>query len=257
MKVTSFAPCRELAPVVRSIEIVTSCAEVERTLLPDPGLVLGLRYAGAAALVEGGAARPLPGRSITGLRTTARRMRTSAGGGIVVVKFHTLGAGALVDGPLHRLFGELRPLDEVVDPGALDEATARLGRARSDEERVAVVEGFLRARCVRRPVDRLVARVVEAIEEAPGSIRIGPLAQRLGVSQDALEKRFRRVVGASPKAFASLVHVRDAVRAFPQQASLTGLAMAAGFYDQSHFNRRFRAVAGAPPGQVLGSPEVC
>ncbi len=120
-----------------------------------------------------------------------------------------------------------------------------------------MVERFVREQSARRPVDRLVASVIEAIEDAPGAVRIGPLARRLGVSQDALEKRFRSAVGASPRAFASLVQLRAAVEAFPAQPSLTGLAMATGFYDQSHLNRRFRTAAGAPPGQVLGSPGFC
>jgi hypothetical protein len=42
-----------------------------------------------------------------------------------------------------------------------------------------------------------------AIEAEQGAIRIAPLARELGLSQDALEKRLRRAVGASPKQFAS------------------------------------------------------
>jgi transcriptional regulator GlxA family with amidase domain len=34
-------------------------------------------------------------------------------------------------------------------------------------------------------------------------------------------------------------------------APLAGVAAAAGYYDQTHFNRDFKALAGYPPGALL------
>ena len=55
-------------------------------LIPEPGIVLGLRYCGSATQLEDGTARRLPDATLTGLRGKARRMRTSAGGGPYVVE---------------------------------------------------------------------------------------------------------------------------------------------------------------------------
>lgn len=258
VNVTSFAPCKELAPFVRGFEIVEADEEVERTLLPDTCIIAGLRYAGSATLLEAGAARLVPDSVITGLRATARRMRTSAGGGIVLAKFREMGAGSFFAEPLHRLFGAMRPLDELVAASDVARVSRSIARAEGPLERVAIFERFLLGRCVPRAPDRAVSEALGAIHADPGAVRIAALARSVGMSQDGLEKRFRRVVGASPKAFASIVHFRRAVDGYAGQgARLTELAYAAGFYDQSHFNRRFRAVVGDAPGRVLGVAGFC
>ncbi len=258
MRLTEVAPCAALAPFVRTFEVVESDVEVERTLLPDPCVIVALRYAGSAALVEQGEARPVPGCAVTGLRTSARRMRTAAESGVVLAKFRVLGARCFFTEPLHRLFGVVAPLNRYMDANAVARASAAIVEATSTAERAAIFERFLLAHFIERRPDALLEAAVAAITRAPGSVRVAELAGELGLSQDAFEKRFRRSVGAAPKAFATVVHFRRAVEAFPHlRASLTELALAAGFYDQSHFIRRFRALAGAAPGRVLGSPDYC
>lgn len=258
MKVTQLLPCKALAPFVRAFEVVEAEEETERILLPDTCIIVGSRYAGSATLTEAGVSRLLPSSVVTGLRMTARRMRTSAGGGIVLAKFTEQGARSFFTAPLHRLFGATRPLDEHMAPADVARVSRSIAGANGTGERVAIFERFLLGRCKSEAPDALVSEALRAINAAPGAVRIAALARSLGLSQDAFEKRFQRVVGASPKAFASIVHFRRALEAYPRlRASLTELALEAGFYDQSHFNRRFRAVAGAPPGRVLGSDDYC
>lgn len=80
---------------------------------------------------------------------------------------------------------------------------------------------------------------------------------RRGLSQDALEKRFRRVVGATPKQYASVVRLRRAVEAFGTGRSLTQISLDAGYCDQSHFIRHFRQVTGEAFRGFLATAEYC
>ena len=68
---------------------------------------------------------------------------------------------------------------------------------------------------------------------------------------------FRRIVGASPKQYASIVQLREAVDDRANQPSYADVALEAGFYDQAHFNRRFRAATGRSPTQLLDTDELC
>lgn len=257
MELLILSPCEALAPFVRAFEILETREEMTRTLLPDTGLVLGFRYAGAAVLIEPQADRPVPDQSLTGLRAVARRMRTTADSGILLAKFHPGGAAAFLDAPLHTLFGKVRALDELLPAEAVAQAAGEIRRAGTPEARVACLERFLDAHRQRTAPDPLVQTALRILHETSGSIRISGLAQELGLSQDALEKRFRRAVGASPKQFASLLRLRRAVDDFRPSASLTDLSLDAGYYDQPHFNRHFRTVAGAAPGTLLRSPDWC
>ena len=257
MEVRTVPPSARLAPFVRVFEVVEAREETTRTLLPETGIVAGLRYRGAAALVEGAAARAVPGASVTGVRGTIRRMRTSAGGGILVAKFREGGAAPFFDVPLHQLFGETLPLDALAPRAEVERVSARIAEAAGDRERVALLEDFLLARWRPRQPDRIVAAALGALQARRGTVRIGDVARSLGLGQDALEKRFRRAVGASPKRLASLLRLRDAVAVHLRGASLSSVPYQAGYFDQSHFVREFRAATGEAPRRFFGAGDYC
>jgi AraC-like DNA-binding protein len=245
-----FAASPPLAPFVRELMLVEVGEEVSRVHLPEPGLVLGVRYRGAADLL-GPAARRLPDAALTGMMLTARRMRTRANSGVLLARFRPGGAAPFFDQPLHELFGTTAALDDLLPHADIDRLQAQVSEAASDRQRVAVLDAFLVARLGTRAHDAVVAAAVRAIEEAQGAIQIRALARALGISQDPLEKRFRRAVGASPKQLASLLRLRRAIDGYRPGLSLTRLAQDAGFFDQAHFNRAFRAAVGEPPGRFL------
>jgi AraC-like DNA-binding protein len=253
------APSADLAPFVRHFEVVEADDAVTRTLLPEPSIILGFRYAGASRL--DGASSDLPRRAITGLRTAPRVMHTDPGSGIVLAKFHDGGAAAFVGGSLRRFFGKVTAFDgEALGAGdvaladkAVDRAAESIERSRDARERVGHLEAFLRAH--RRNdfvLDERVAEAITRIRESAGAVRIADLARELDTSQDALEKVFRRSVGASPKQVATIVRFRDVLEQRGRSANLADLAYGTGHADQSHFIRRFRQMTGAPPGRLFG-----
>jgi AraC-like DNA-binding protein len=251
----SVAPSAPLAPFVRELMVVDVDDETTRVRIPEPGLVLGVRYRGSASLVAGDAVTRLPGATLTGMATVARRMRTAAGSGIVLARFHPGGAARFFAQPLHELFGATAALDDLAPRSDVDRVRARVIEAANDGERVAALESCLMARLRPRPTDPVVDAAVRAIGDARGVLRIGALARALAISQDALEKRFRRSVGASPKQLASLLRLRRAIEAYRPGARLTQLALDAGYFDQSHFNRELRAVTGEAPGEFFRAGE--
>jgi AraC-like DNA-binding protein len=249
------APSAPLAPFVREFMLVDVQDETTRVRLPEPGLVLGVRHRGSASLLAGDATTRLPDVTLTAMSTTARRMRTSAGGGAILARFRPGGAAQFFAEPLHELFGSTVALDELLPRGDVHRLRSEVVRATGDRDRVAAFEAFLLARLRPEPPDPLVAAAVRAISEARGLVQIRALARRLGISQDPLEKRFRRVVGASPKQLASLLRLRHAIDTYRPGAPLTPLALAAGYFDQSHFSRELRAVTGQPAGRFLRAGE--
>jgi AraC-like DNA-binding protein len=247
MRVSSFAPGPELAPFVRSIRVVETGVEVTRALLPETGIVLGLRFGGFACELDGEKARRLPQATLAGMRRSVRQMHTSADAGIVLAAFSELGAAAFFAEPLHEIFGVTVELEQLVRRGDIARAEERLAAAATHAERVAIMQQFLLAQRRSAGGDRLVSAAVHAIRAARGSIRVGELARELAISRDRLEKRFRRSVGASPKQLASILRLRHAVDLHQRGTKLTRLAVDAGYFDQSHFIREFRAFTGTAP----------
>lgn len=258
--IKQFAPSAALAPFIRVYEIIETTEAVTRTLLPDTCIIVGFRYAGSATLLNGAVQSdveqpPLPNVCVTGLRTSVREMHTAANSGIILAKFRSAGAAPFFTKPLHHLFGATCPLT-AANSGD-DERIRAIVCAASDDERVASVERFLLTRHAPIEPNAMVSAALRAIGAAAGAIRVRTLARDLGVSQDALEKHFRRLVGASPKQFATIVRVRQAVELSRQSPSLTALALDAGYYDQSHFIRDFRAITGDAPGHFFQHARFC
>lgn len=241
----SIAPSSALAPFVRDLMISEAPDEVTRLRLPEPGFVMGVRYRGSASFVGEHDSVRLPEATLSGIAGSARRLRTSRGGAILLVRFHTGGAARIFDSPMHELAGTTIALDDVLPRTDVERLRIQVAEATDGGSRICAIESFLLARAKSRPApDPVVGKALVAIRERGSELRIGSLARELGISHDALEKRFRRVVGTTPKQLASLLRLRRAIDAYRAGTPLTRLAVDAGYFDQSHFSRELRAVAG-------------
>ncbi len=243
IRLTSLMPSEKLRPFVRRFLVVENLAERANTLLPEAGMIAGFRFQGACSLDGKMALRSV----VTGLRDTPRRLSHSRGSGTILAMFTPTGAGALLREPLENLFNLTMPMESEVPRSRLDLVEEQLAEAGDHSQRAKVLEMFLLDRLRNRPVDVLIAAIVARIRQAGGSLRIEELARGAGLSQSALERRFRKAVGTSPKKFANIVRMRYAVRLYATGASLTQAAYAAGYADQPHFNKDFKRFGGQAP----------
>jgi AraC-like DNA-binding protein len=163
------------------------------------------------------------------------------------VYFKEGGAAPFFRQPLHELFRESISLESFMLRSELLIVEEQLCEAKSDAKRVKVIEQFLITRIKPITSDKLVLAALALIHKSKGNIRIKELASELHTSQSPLEKRFRQVVGATPKKFASIVRLKHVIQQYNPQDSLTSLGYEAGFYDQAHFIKEFKAFTGQTP----------
>lgn len=239
------APRAALRPFVRRFLVVEFPDAHRDWHLPDTGLVAAFSLRGSCRLDDGSL---VPRAAITGLWDRRRHHVHGRGHWVVLAAFTPTGAAAWVRAPLHELANTTIPLDAVLSEGA---ACARLEEqlveAPDHAARVRRLEDFLLKRIGSAQPDALVSAAVSWIERAPPGARIDALVRHIGLSQSALERRFRRVVGATPKRFASLVRLQSILRLRGTGATLTSIAHAAGYFDQAHFIHDFKRVAGLAP----------
>ncbi|MFZ6013396.1 MAG: helix-turn-helix domain-containing protein, partial [Bacteroidota bacterium] len=103
-------------------------------------------------------------------------------------------------------------------------------------------------------LDPLVFHAAEKIRLGQGGIRVKELMETLPISRDAFEKKFRRIVGTSPKQFSNIIRMRTLLEKGKGNKSLTDLAYEAGYFDQSHFIKDFKLFTGQTPSQFFKSP---
>ena len=247
MKFDIYIPTDILKPYIQSFVIQETVDENVYKVLPNTGLVIGFQYKGKLSYLDNENEKPLSTSGITGLRDSYRVFKNSKDIGTVLVFFKEAGAASFFRQPLHELFRESISLDNFMLRSELLLLEERLYEARSDETRIKVVEEFLISRLAYVEPDQLVLAALALIHKSKGNIRIKELMQQLHISQSPLEKRFRQAVGASPKKFASIVRLKNAIQHYSPQDSLTALSYEAGYYDQAHFIKEFKTFTGDTP----------
>jgi len=239
------APCAELRPFVKELFITESVGAYRHVLLPDTAAVIAFRFQGNG-LRQG--ALDLPRTFVSGLYDAARTLDRPANTSVLVARFTETGIHAFLREPIDRLFGTTAALDHFFLRSQVGLVEEQLAEKRPNSDRILVVQNFLLDRLRGEPPsDGLVAALIEQIKHAKGMIRIAPLVRATGLSQSAIERRFRRVLGISPKGFASIVRLRRTLQLQGQVRNLTDLAYRAGYSDQSHFIKDFRRFTSRSP----------
>lgn len=251
MSLKSYIPSERIRPYVRSLMISESGEAATYKVLPGTGIVMGFQYSGRLSYEQAGEAKQLQPAGITGLMDSYRLFSNTAGTGTVLVLFSETGAAAFFPQAMHELFNQSLGLDDLLLRSQMDVVVERLCEAADDDQRIGVVENFLASRLGAYRPDELVNLAVSIIVQHAGNIRITQLAEKLHISQGRLEKRFRKVVGASPKKFASIVRVRHLVD-HAKAASIAQVGFEAGYFDQAHFIRDFKSFTGHTPGTFFG-----
>jgi AraC-like DNA-binding protein len=82
-------------------------------------------------------------------------------------------------------------------------------------------------------------------------LTVAMLAHEAGLSRVHLTRAFSRHFGVPPHIYLNRVRLAFARRAIRSGQTLVEVALAAGFADQSHFNRRFKGSVGVSPGVWL------
>lgn len=119
--------------------------------------------------------------------------------------------------------------------------------ATTDKQRIKIVEQFLLSQHKDIHTDKLIVEAVRLIYQTKGTIRIKELNEKLFISQSPFEKRFRKVVGTTPKKFASIVRFNTVLDSFDKTKSLTEICYENGFFDQAHFIKDFKQFTGDTP----------
>lgn len=240
-------PQPALRPYILGLQISESSAAGSYRVLPDTSLVLGFQYRGRLSIIDGGSVMALSPSGVSGLSGTARTFSNAPGTGTLLVYFKPGRATPFFNIPLHELHNLSLGLENLWPPVELRILEERLSTIDDASGRIRLVEEFLLARLRERAPDPLVAEALSRIFASKGQLRIADLARDLHSSASPLEKKFRREVGATAKQFAGLVRFRHILSACAIQPNLTAAAYEAGYFDQAHFIKDFKAFTGENP----------
>lgn len=185
--------------------------------------------------------------------TMTRPLEVAQAGPVDVlgIRFRPGALPAFLDTPLDELTDRTVDLADAGDAEtvrSLDAVFSIGGTA----ERLAHLDRVLGARLSLggNRVDTAALHVAALVGRSVGRTSVAELAEAVGLGRRQLERRFRAAVGVSPGVAGRVTRFQAALRRLHAEpgVSLSRAALDAGYYDQAHFTREFRALAGEPPG---------
>ena len=191
----------------------------------------------------------------TGAYDTCALVESTGASGGVQINFTILGARLFLGQPLGDLTNSAVALDAVLGPEAA-RLTDELHTAPDWAARFAILDRVIRARLL--GVQLPAAPVLwtwRRLVETRGRVRVGTIVDEIGWSQKHLIARFREEIGLAPKTLGRVLRFSHAVGHIKQGSApgLADVAAACGYYDQAHFSRDCRELAGASPRDLVAS----
>lgn len=248
MKFDKYLPTAQLNPYIKYYVVSEHEGEgKEYKVFPSSGLVIGFQYKGKLATIKKGKPESLSTAGITGISDSYKLFKSSADTGTILVYFTDTGFMHFATNPAHELFNLSVSLDDIFDKHGVSAVEEKLSVAKNDLQRLKVVEHFFITQLNDTAADKLIMEAVKLIYQSKGNIRIKELNEKLFISQSPFEKRFRKVVGTSPKKFASIIRFNTVLNDLNNTKSLTEICYENGFFDQAHFIKDFRQFTGHTP----------
>ncbi|MGW2151361.1 helix-turn-helix domain-containing protein [Nonomuraea bangladeshensis] len=144
-------------------------------------------------------------------------------------------------------------VEQVWGRAAIAELRERLAAADGPYEMLTLLERELMRRLRETAGLELVRRTSGVIAATSGAVAIGGLSVAAGVSSTHLARRFKELVGVTPKRLARTHRFAATVFAIDPAGPIDWgeLAGGAGYFDQAHFGHEFRAFTGLTPTRYV------
>jgi AraC-like DNA-binding protein len=172
---------------------------------------------------------------------------------LFIVDFKPGGAYPFLHLPLSELHNDIVPMDAIWGDLAA-EIREPLQSAPTLHARFVLLEQLLLARLDDIP-DGLAAvqYAVAQLARYHGDLPIQILSDQVGMSHNHLTRQFQRLVGGTPKEVARIYRFKYTLSKLSSTQSIDWdeVAMQAHYYDQSHFNKDFKAFTGHTPTDFL------
>lgn len=230
MRFDKIIPTDQLKPFIKYFVISENDVKSEYKVFPSSGLVMGFQYSGRLTNIKNETEEKLTSAGITGISDSYKIFGNSAGIGTVLVYFTETGFAQFASHPANELFNLSISLEQIFSKNIVNETEEKLASANSDKQRITIIERFLLSQLKDKQKDKLIVEAVKIIYETKGTIRIRELNERLYISQSPFEKRFRKLVGTTPKKFASIVRFNSVLDSLSNIKSLTDICYENNFF---------------------------
>lgn len=197
-----------------------------------------------------------PRALFAGQLTRPLHLKPVAHTGVIAVRFRMAGAFAFTHKPLSRFTDRRVTLANLHSRALASRLTREIGAAKTDKARANILQDYVAERIAEAP-DGPDTVIEDCVARLSRGAKLDDLRRITGLAPRALQRRFARSVGVSPRMLASLIRFRrvfDALREADAQ-NWTEAAQAAGYFDHPQLARDFRRFVGCTARQFVRGGE--
>jgi AraC-like DNA-binding protein len=173
---------------------------------------------------------------------------------LFAVVFRPHGARLFFSQPIDEFFSESLPL-EFLDKQLIRDLEEKYHRTTNPQDFIPEIENYLTKKLYGKDLYdfRRIGQCIDQLSIGGGRTKLPALAEAACLSPRQLQRKFREYIGASPKVFMRIVRFQTAMHLHNtyNYRDMTRLALDSGYYDQSHFIREFRTIAGISPAKFF------
>jgi len=224
---------RERVLPTGSMQLVVNLREDSIVVANDPRTDSGTAHPGL--VLNGVYTRPL-------VLEAASRMATMG------VSFAPGGAAAFLDRPASEMRDQTVALDTIWGKAGRH-LRDRLLDAYTPQAKFQVLDATLRNRLATSAEPSFVKEAIKRVQSHSGTLSVASLVEHTGYSHRHVADRFRKRVGLSPKRFCRVVRFQAMLSRIRELKAVNWpqVALACGYYDQSHLIRDFQIFADMTP----------
>nr|WP_320057874.1 helix-turn-helix domain-containing protein [uncultured Bacteroides sp.] len=168
------------------------------------------------------------------------------------IRFRPTGISALTKMPIDEITNQniALPLTDLLLDNSLCE---RLTEMKTMRQRMEYINQYLIERLPRLYVpEKQIQHAVALITESSGLIPTRRIAEKVCMCERNFERKFKRIVGISPKVFSNVIRFRDARHYLKshKEESIYTAAISCGYHDHSHMHKEFQRLGNIFPSDL-------
>jgi AraC-like DNA-binding protein len=253
------APSIALKPVIKHYLFLSGAeAGIKKLqLFPDGNMAMVFSFESNLLSNQCTIPERLPGSFVYGQITDYLNITSTGKFSLLVVVFQPYGITRLLNIPADELNNKIIPAENIFG-NAVGVIREQCFAAKSSYEAVAMLDKyFMKLFNDSYNFQLGIANAgVDYILRNNGLLSMTMLSKYLGYQERQTERIFKASIGLSPKRFSSIVQLHYFIGMLGksnEKKNLLQLSLEAGFYDQAHLNRNFKAFTGLTPYQYISA----
>ncbi|MBN9296175.1 MAG: AraC family transcriptional regulator [Filimonas sp.] len=263
MQVSYYQPNALLLPFLHCYAFMYGEAPVEnwrQPIIPSMLPYMGINFTQLSIAMPNEADADTPAIFMMGLTSSTFIIGTQKEIDVISVHFTADGLFRLTGIPAHYFFDKIINYEDI-NATVNRLLSEQLSAASNHQERYQLLDSFFMSlfytngQKKNTAVD-MVKKAMDLVLYHGGTMPVDVLAKTMYCSKRNLERRFREVLGVTPKTFSRLIHFNASVKQLADhrnKASLEENAWELGYHDLSHFTRDFKAFYLKSPGEFCKS----